>query len=245
MHRIVILVTSMAVLGGAQVADAGIVSIFVNDQSGWQLIAADNTGVDANTSSYTTPNGGFTLRKVDASMINGGSSANLNSSTFQIQHNHVGAEILKIAVIGTNFTGLTTAPIDMTSQVSGINQQGILTSLTFQSFVDSTNNGDPNFLSGGQGLQSPSVLPTIGGAGASLDATINSNLSSPYSVAHFSTLTMTGTGLLVSLGGNTLLTPQSPTPEPSSMALACAGLAGIGVYSWRRKQRAAVAHMDA
>jgi hypothetical protein len=226
-------VASILLLGQAQVASAGVASVWVNDGSGWNLIATDPTGALAFVSSYTTVNGAFTLTNVSATSTNG-PNAELFSSAFHIQHISVGTDNLALAVVGTGYTAPTLAPINVTSQVSGRNDQGVLTSLTFQSYVDPTNNGDPALLAGGQGSQTPTLFPTISGIGASLSTTIFSNLNSPFSVTELSTLSMTGTGLIVSLGGDTTL---KNVPEPSSITLLCVGFTALGGYGWNRRRR--------
>jgi hypothetical protein len=226
-------VASILLFGQAQVASAGVASVWVNDGSGWILVATDPTGALASVSSYTTLNGAFTLTNVSATSTNG-PNAELFSSAFHIEHKSAGTDNLGIAFVGTGYTAPTLAPIDVTSQVSGGNDQGVLTSLTFQSYVDPTNNGDPALLAGGQGLQIPTLFPSIGGAGASLSTTIFSNLNSPFSVTELSTLGMTDTGLIVSLGGDTTL---KNVPEPSSITLLCVGFTALGGYGWKRRRR--------
>jgi hypothetical protein len=207
-HLFAILVASVAIFGDVRTANGGIVAIWVNDTvTGWQQMAVDPTGEIAAVGSYTTLNGAFNLTNSYAAMTDG-PNADINSSTFHLQHIGNGSDSLAIAVIGTNFTSPTKAPIFVQSQVSGINSLGSLTALTFQSYVDSTNNGIPGFLSGGQGLQTPTIYPTITGPGASLETSILTDLSAPFSVAQLFTLAMTGDGQVVSLGGETALSPM-------------------------------------
>jgi hypothetical protein len=244
-----ILIASFALFSTAQAANAAVVSIWVNDSqtstTNWIEIAGP-TADSASIGSYTTSNGKFTLLSASAAATNGPPFSELNSSTFHVQHNNTNSnEVLQIAIIGTGYTNPTKAPITIKSDVSGTNLQAILTNLTFQSFVDSSNNGNPALLSGvGPGLQHPTIYPTIGGADASKSFTTSSDLGSPYSIAHLSTLTMAGTGFMVSLGGDTTLTA---TPEPSSIALICMCMTGLGGYSWRRRrqqQQAAAANQS-
>jgi PEP-CTERM motif len=237
-----IILSFLAVFGGGNCANAGIVSIWANDGSGWVQIATDPTGVQANVLSYTTPNGAFTLLNSYASMQDGSPSnnADLNSSTFHINHLGGGSDTLSIVVIGSNFTSPTKAPIYTESQVSGINSFGALTSLNFQSYVDGKNNSDPSSLAGGLGNQSPSIFPTITGPGADLMMTLFADLNAPFSVAQKYDITMSG-GLVVSLGGDTALSPTPFTngsvPEPSSIALIGICMTGLAGYSWRRRQQ--------
>jgi hypothetical protein len=228
-----IAVASILLLGQAQVASAVVVSVWVNDQvNGWQQIANDPSGVLAFDASYTTINGKFTLEQVSGATS--GPNAQLNSSAFHIQHNIGGADDLQIAVIGTGFTAPTIAPIGVKSQVSGGNDQSVLSSLTFESYVDPTNNGLPNSLAGGQGLQIPTLFPSIGGAGANQNTTILSNLNSPFSVAELSTLTMTGSGFILNLAGDTTL---NAVPEPSSITLLCICFVALSGYARKRRRR--------
>lgn len=226
-------VASILLFGQAQVASAGAVSVWVNDQSGWNLIATDPTGALASIGSYTTINGAFALTNVSATSTNG-SNSELFSSAFHTQHNGVGTDNLMIAVIGTGYTAPTLAPIDVKSQVSGANDQSVLTAMTFQSYVDPTNNGLPNSLAGGQGLQTPTLIPFIGGAGATLSTTIFSNLNSPFSVTELFTLGMTGSGFIVNLSGDTTL---KNVPEPSSITLLCVGFTALAGYGRKRSRR--------
>jgi hypothetical protein len=237
--RLGIAVASILLLGQAQVASAGTVSVWVNVGIGWQEIASDPTGLLAFAGSYTTTNGVFNLQQVSAATF--GPNAKLDSSASSIEHIGGGADELQIAVIGTGFTAPTIAPIGVKSQVSGDNAQGVLSSLTFQSYVDPTNNGFPFSLAGGQGLQMPTLFPTIGGAGANQNTTIASNLNSPFSVAELFTLTMTGSGFISNLGGDTTLNSVPATlnsvPEPSSITLLCISLVALGGYARNRRQR--------
>jgi len=234
----------IAALATPTIANAGVVSIWVNDQvSGWQQIATDPTGNLANIGTYTTLNGAFKLTNSYASMADGSSTpaldADLNSSTFHLQHIGNGSDLLQIAVIGTGFTGPTKSPVSVRRQVSGANILGSLTALTFQSYVDSKNNGNPALLTGGQGPQNPPIYPTISGGNANQDSVIITDLSSPFSVAHRFDLVMTGDGQIVSLGGDTSLTGSffAPVPEPSSVVLICICATSLGGYSWRRRNR--------
>jgi len=233
-----IVATSFIILGGAQVANASLVEIWINDQvNGWQKAASDPSL--ATVSVYTTVNGAFKFTNSFASMTDG-PNADLNSSTFHLQHIGAGSDSLQIAVIGSGFTAPTKNPIFVNSQVSGTNILSSLTALTFQSYVDNSNNTLPGSLAGGQGLQTPTVFPTISGPQANQKTTIFTDLASPFSVAHVFTLTMLGDGQIVSLGGDTALSPSTfgpGVPEPSSISLICICFAGFGGYSWRRRRQ--------
>jgi len=230
------IIASLAILVGGSTANASI-TIWANDGSGWDTVATG--GTSAFTGSYTSKNGLFKLTTSNAGMQDG-PLADVNSSTFHLQHIGTTSDNLSLVVLATGFTSPTTAPIYVDSQVSGINNSGALTALTFQSFVDSTNNADPSKLAGGLGLQSPTIYPTITGPGADLNTVILSNLSSPFSVAHQFSMTMSGDGLIVSLGGDTALSPFSfltPVPEPSSVALVCLCVTSLGGFGWRRRRQ--------
>src|SRR5262249_21979729 len=138
-----------AVLCGADAAKAGVVSIYVNDGSGWvQISTTSGVAPTATVGSYTTNKRFFKLTNSHASMQDG-PLADVNSSTFHLQHIGGGSNDLQVAVIGSDFTSPNKAPIYVDSQVSGINNSGSLTALTFQSYIDSSNNTDPGKLAGG------------------------------------------------------------------------------------------------
>jgi hypothetical protein len=230
-----VILSLFPIVGETSVATAGIVSIYANDGSGWALLATDPSGNLASVSSYTTPGGAFKITNSYASMQDG-PNADLNSSTFHIQHIGGSTDNLSLVMIGTFFTSPTSqnnGPILVNSQVSGINQTGALTALTFQSFIDSTNNGNPASLSGGIGVQTPPIFQTI----YSDLSTVLSSLGAPYSAAQQFNLTMTGDGLIVSLGGDTSLSPNpGSTPEPASIALVCICASAFAGYGWRRRR---------
>jgi hypothetical protein len=218
-------IASILFVGQPQFAIAGPVSIWANDQeNGWVEIASDSGGF-ALASAYTTLNGAFTLVNVTGSAVNGSPNAELHLAAVQIKHNMDSPDELQIAVIGTDYTAPTMAPINVMSVVSGTDSD-MLSSLTFQSYVDSTNNALPASLAGGQGLQIPTVFPSIGGAEASQNTTILSDLNSPFSVAELFTLHMTTFESQLNLDGDTTL---NTVPEPPSAFLA-ASVALFGLF---------------
>jgi hypothetical protein len=223
--RLGITFATILILSQAQIASAGPVSLWANDQeNGWVEMATDPGGF-AVASAYTTPNGAFTLINVTGSAVNGSPNADLHLSATQIKHNMDSPDELQLAVIGTDYTAPTMAPITVISVVSGTDSD-TLSSLSFQSYVDSTNNALPASLAGGQGLQIPTVFPSIGGAGASQNTTILSDLNSPFSVAELFTLHMTTFESQLNLDGDTTL---STVPEPPSAFLA-ASMAFFGFF---------------
>jgi hypothetical protein len=240
-----IILSSAAVFCGANVATAGVVSIYADDGSGWALIATDPTGTLAFNDSFTTSNGAFRFTKAQASMSNG-PLADLSSTTVLLQHINIGqgggtsTDNLKIAMVSSGYTNPTTPPtVYIGSQVAGSTSGGTLTYLDFQSYVANGTFTDPTTISGGLGLQVP-VVPFTGAFGSSLNTQIDSGLTSPYSVAQLMNLTMTGNGEVVSLSTDTGLSmfpTTTPTPEPASISLVCICLAGFGGYGWRRRQK--------
>jgi hypothetical protein len=232
------LLMAIALLLNPQFAKADVVSIWVNDGvNGWKEIATDPTGVLALVGSYKTLNGAFLLTNSSAAMTDSSSLAEVNSTSFHVAHIGLSTDTFQMAVIGNGFTSPSNAPINVKSQISGTNLQGVLIGATFQSYVDPTNNADPAKLAGGQGLQTPTVFPTIGGSGASQNTVIGANLATPYSVAHLFTITMAGDGQIVSLGGDTVLTATTAVPEPGSVTLICMCATGLGGYGLRRRRQ--------
>jgi PEP-CTERM motif len=238
------ILSSTAIFCGANVATAGVVSIYANDGTGWALVATDPTGVYAENDSFITSNGAFRFTKAQASMSNG-PLADLSSTTVLLQHINIGpgggtsTDNLQIAMVSSGYTNPITPPtVYVGSQVSGSTSGGTLTYLDFQSYVASGTFTDPTTISGGIGLQVP-VVPADGALGSSLNATINSGLTDPYSVAQLFNLTMTGNGEVVSLASDTSLSslPGPPVPEPSSISLVCICLMGFSGYSWRRRRQ--------
>jgi hypothetical protein len=242
-NLLAILVASFAFFGAGQVANAGLVSIYVNaDGAGWNLIAS-GSGSASTTGTVTV--GKFDLSGFNAIATDGPPEAKLSFSTFHIQYNgglNVSGE-LDIAMIAQGFTGPTKAPINALSVVSSTNNHNLLTNVFYQSYVDSGNNGDPTKLASSTfttGLQNPTAEPTVGGPNASASGTILSDLGSPYSISSLSQLFVTGTDptefpqYMVGYGGFTDLTA---TPEPSSISLVCLVLTGFSGYSWRRRRQ--------
>jgi hypothetical protein len=96
-HLFAILVASVAIFGDVRTANGGIVAIWVNDTvTGWQQMAVDPTGEIAAVGSYTTLNGAFNLTNSYAAMTDG-PNADINSSTFHLQHIGNGSDSLAIA----------------------------------------------------------------------------------------------------------------------------------------------------
>jgi len=231
-----VFIACAATIGSTNIARAGVVSIWVNDGlSGWQQIATDPTGTLAFVGSYTTTNGAFKLTNSSASIQTFPTFSELNYTSFRIDHlNAGGVNNIQIAVVGTGYTFPTKAPITVKSQVSSTNIDFSLIYADFQSYVDPSNNAFPGSLAGGQGLQVPTTLQPISGPGASQTTVINSNLSSPYSVAQLFDITMAGIGHVTSLGGDTTLT--AAVPEPTSITLICICVTGLGGFGWRRRK---------
>jgi hypothetical protein len=232
-----------AIFGGENAANAQVVSIWVNDfDNGWQNIASATSPGQASSSVYYTLNGMFKLSGSVASMIDS-TSADINNSTFHIQRIGDGASSMQIAVIGSSFTTPYASPISVESQVTGTNNGG-LTALTFQSYIDQSNNADPSKLVGGIGLQSPVIQDAILD---DLKTVLNSNLNNPWSMAHVFTFTMTSDGDVVSLTGDTTLNPNGGgpgVPEPSSFALVGMCLTGFGGYRWSRRRQRTVTELS-
>jgi len=224
-----------AMLGSTRNADAGTITVYVNDLTGngWET-AATATGPSPLTAfnfSYTTTDGAFELDIISAKWKNG-PLGDVQSSNLAIQ-NLVAATstALDIAVVATGFTSPTAPPIFVWSVPSGAGNG--LVSATFQAYVDSGTN--PASLANGQGVQTATVIAGVP-VFTPLATFIPSSLPSGYSVAQYFHLITKPGGVVTALGAETQL---STVPEPTSMAMLGVGLAGMGGYGWRRRKAAA------
>jgi hypothetical protein len=230
-----VVLATCAVLGNSHIANAGTITIYANDGSGWQSLAtASGTNPEAATANNVpvpTTSGTFTFKNSSAAMVDG-PNADLFSTNLQITRTATaGSNHILIAVVAQGFSAPTLAPIQVWSSPTGASNS--ISSVTFQAYVDTNNGGNPASLAGGQGLQTATISngnPTF----PQLITYIGSNLNNPFSVSQLFDLTVTGQGTVVSLGGDTQL--QS-VPEPASMSLLGIGLVGMVAYGWRKRRQ--------
>jgi hypothetical protein len=197
-------------------------------------VAGVPSGTGFQTVSYNNTNfGGFNIAALATSSNTPGSPAVafLDGSTVTIQNNNTGSlpTTLYITIGDTSFTA-PTGGVSVNSHVANtITLGGPDNTETFQSFVNSDNsqNGTTGSTSGPQ-------YPVITGSASGLSDVTSaiSGLGSSYSLTETFKITL-DSGSIINFSSNTTLTP---TPEPSTMAIAGLGALGMIGYGLRRRK---------
>jgi PEP-CTERM motif len=206
----------------------------IDNGASWKTLAS---GVDSASNPLITV-GNFTFTQVQAFGFD--NPADLSSSTFHLTHNTSGTDKILIAVTSSGFTSPTTPPnVTMTSSVSGTNNLNFLSGLSFQSWANDTvpNPTDHKAETGSLTTGLQTGFPITGSFNNSVDTTLTT-LTSPFTLSHLYTVTMTGSGFVVALGGETSLTQ---TPEPATITLLGVGIAGMAGYGWRKRKQSVTA----
>jgi len=196
------------------------------------------------TNGITTFNGVTVVVSSAASNSPGDpTSANTTGATNKITVANNAAHTVVINYGDTGFNSPTAPPaLTMTSQLGGSVDTKLAagSSITFQSYADPANrqNSTPGTFT--TGLQNTYKQGNVTAAGsfALTDATplTISTLASPYSMTSVTSVSIAAgsSGAVFNFSSSSQLTP---TPEPSTIALAFAGLPALGLV-WARRKRA-------
>jgi PEP-CTERM motif len=213
------------------------IEVSTDGGANWTTIAFTNTSTASNPNATV---GNFKFTNTQAFMSDG--PADLSSSTFHLTHLATGTDTLLLAVTSSGYTSPTAPPtIGVLSSVSGSDNSKALVFLNFQSWIDQANRTDHT----AEGSPLTTGLQSGFPLGKSFSNTVDgdvSQLNSPYAVTQLFTIQMQGTGFVVSLGGQTSLTPGQgggpQFPEPTSLTLLGISFAGMAGYGWRRRKLA-------
>jgi len=186
----------------------------------------------ANFSSFTGSFGGVTIVALSGASNSSGtpSLAEVLSATLNLRNTNSTSRTIYLTIGDTGFMSPTAPPPILVDSFIGGSRTGSV-GFTFQSFIDASNAQNS--------ITSPLfTAPQIFAAGSgsfSNDAFLTINtLGSPYSITEYLCVTLAGNSS-INFGGRTDLTP---TPEPSSMAIAGLGALGLIGYGIRRRRGA-------
>jgi hypothetical protein len=194
--------------------------------------ASAASGGTASTSSALTF-GGITFNTLETSSNSPGTTSlsKLLGATLDAINNTGTAQTVYIKLGDTGFTSpVAPPPVGVNSHIGG----SVVTSnagnaLTFQSYIDGAN-GQNSLTGFTTGAQNPAI--TSGSFSNDAFGSITT-LSSPYSITELLILTLGANGGEINFSSNTTLTP---TPEPSTMAIAGLGALGMIGYGLRHRK---------
>jgi len=211
-----------------------IIEASVDGGATWTTLASN--AIDSTTISADTTLGNFAITASAKSNSPGTSAlSKLLSNTLDIINNDTATHSILIAYGAQDFTKPTTPPsIVVNSHVGGsvvVSDPANL--LTFQSYVDQANGlghlGIPGTYTTG-----PQAVDATKGSFSSDASTLISPLSATFSISQLLSITLSG-GSELNTADNTTLTP---TPEPSTLAIAGLGVLGLIGYGIRRRRGA-------
>lgn len=231
------LTLSLALLGGAGNAQAGIDLYLSYDNGAYVLVAP--TADTANSSVYVGPFGGFSLVVETATDNFTGSPIEgfLKTQTTQTL-NVAGTHTLRVLAATTVshggnlafFTLPSTSDLVLTSSVGGSGTATTTGSAVFQSFVNAT--GSPIAPVGGEASAPLGITYPVGSSGETSSAFMR--LASGYTLYNLTTITLTGIG---SSGGSDGTSSVTPVPEPATLASVILALPVVGMGTWLRRRK--------